>query len=856
MSKLYHLSNGEAKKCSAQPGKCPFGSDAPHFETKEEAQKFYEASKKDEIMSSLQRKPLFTKDEITPRLDSMMDLDLLNRMIKERDVMESAHPLDDSLRVLCYGQLVQVKGRWNDVTRKTRGLIVQKGQDDYSDAVVVQRPWEKFFTLQQVSSGWSLGDEEDGADNAANSDLSRLDFDAPAEVTDKMDGCFLAETKLNLWGGGTIPIGKVVKEKLEVVLVGQDDEGNFVPTKTTDWHNNGRKDKWVAITVDTPVSDKSGAAGHLNRIKVTYNHEIPLINGNYIPAISIKEGDQLFSHRREIDDNTKHLIESSLLGDGSICSLPNGSSRYQESHSIKQIEYTSFLKEKLGTTGASVRKVISGYGSDMIQVSSKTYDSLKEMKIKWYKNGRKAVPEDLTWIDDFSVAKWLMDDGSMASFKNQAEIIRFSTHSFTREEITRLGDYLSQQYGISYHISNDHGRGLILVINSGRKQQIEKLWEKIAPHVIPSMRYKIPERWRDTPYIDYPTGEEIIVAKPSNVVKVEKLENNKKNFPFGRVGYDITTETHNYMAKGILVHNSLGILYTDPNGDPALSTKGSFTSEQAVYYTKMLRNNEKFLNAAHQLLNKHPDTTFAFELISDGDYQIVLDYDKDDISMLGAIKKSNGLYRSTKDYQNIWTPDNGLTTAESMPAKTLREAFDLPDRKNREGVVVRIMSDDPEKQMQIKIKQEDYKKIHRAFTGFSKKLAREIVRDTPASYGDLLKLAENRDVNVFEKVSETINSVKDNTKNSRKEKEKRTKIYEDAMLNFADEVKKSKDYVDSLSEDLVKRSDAKKEIALTLKNQKGINKSLVFKMFDARVAGKSVDEIDAKSEMRSISQRI
>lgn len=489
MSKLYHLSNGEAKKCSAQPGKCPFGSDAPHFETKAEAQKFYETSKKDETMPSLQRKPLFTKDEITPRLDSMMDLDLLNRMIKERDVMESAHPLDDSLRVLCYGKLVQLKGRWNDVTRKTRGLIVQKGQDDYSDAVVVQRPWEKFFTLQQVSSGWSLGDEEDGADNAANSDLSRLDFDAPAEVSDKIDG-------------------------------------------------------------------------------------------------------------------------------------------------------------------------------------------------------------------------------------------------------------------------------------------------------------------------------------------------------------------------------SLGVLYTDPNGDPALSTKGSFASEQAVYYTKMLRNNEKFLNATHQLLNKHPDTTFTFELISDGDYQIVLDYDKDDISMIGAIKKSNGLYRSAKDYQNIWTPDNGLTTAESMPAKTLREAFDLPDRKNREGVVVRIMSDDPEKQMQIKIKQEDYKKLHRAVTGFSKKLAREIVRDTPASYGDLLKLAENRDVNVFEKVSETINSVKDDTKNLRKEKEKRTKIYEDAMLNFADEVKKSKDYVDSLSEDFVKRSDAKKEVALTLKNEKGINKSLVFKMFDARVTGKSVDEIDAATEMRSISQRI
>lgn len=489
MSKLYHLSNGEAKRCSAKAGNCPFGADAPHFDTVQEAQKFYENSRNNETVSSLQKSVPFSKEEINPALSNVLDIDLLNRMIKERDVMDSAHPLDESLRVLCYGPLVQVKGRWNDVTRKARGLIVQKGQDDFSDAVIVQRPWEKFFTLQQVSSGWSLGDEEEGADNSANNDLSKLDFNAPAEVTDKMDG-------------------------------------------------------------------------------------------------------------------------------------------------------------------------------------------------------------------------------------------------------------------------------------------------------------------------------------------------------------------------------SLGVLYTDPNGDPALSTKGSFVSEQATYYTKMLRKNENFLNASHQLLNKHPDTTFTFELISDGDYQIVLDYDKDDISMIGAIKKSNGLYLSTKDYQGIWTPENGLTTAEYMEASNLREAFAIPDREEREGVVVRIISDDPEKQMQIKIKQEDYKKLHRAFTGFSKKLAREIVRDTPATYGDLLKLAESRDVHVFEKVSETINSIKGDSEREQKIKEKRTKLYEDALLGFADNLKNAKDYIDLLPEDSFKGEDAKRDFAMSIKNERGLNKALLFKLFDAKVRGKSIEEIDAKTEMRSASQHI
>lgn len=39
----YHINDqGNANHCSAEAGKCPFGTDAPHFDTKEEAQKHYE----------------------------------------------------------------------------------------------------------------------------------------------------------------------------------------------------------------------------------------------------------------------------------------------------------------------------------------------------------------------------------------------------------------------------------------------------------------------------------------------------------------------------------------------------------------------------------------------------------------------------------------------------------------------------------------------------------------------------------------------------------------------------------------------------------------------------------------------
>ena len=42
------------------------------------------------------------------------------------------------------------------------------------------------------------------------------------------------------------------------------------------------------------------------------------------------------------------------------------------------------------------------------------------------------------------------------------------------------------------------------------------------------------------------------------------------------------------------------------------------------------------------------------------------------------------------------------------------------DRAGREGVVIRILSDDPSKQMQLKVKQDEYKKLHHYIDGATK----------------------------------------------------------------------------------------------------------------------------------------
>lgn len=191
---LYHVNNaGIAGKCRVKTGSCPFGEPgdpgANHYGTPALADAAYQKRMAGDVVKSHKS----TKSSVVePPLASIMDMDLFDQMMKERYLNSSVHPDDPNLVVLTYSHNAQILGRWNDVTKQARGLIIRKGDNGYRDAVIVERPWKKFFTLQQLTStddnaAWALGDEEDGDGDSTDS-VDNLDFDAPAEVTDKLDG--------------------------------------------------------------------------------------------------------------------------------------------------------------------------------------------------------------------------------------------------------------------------------------------------------------------------------------------------------------------------------------------------------------------------------------------------------------------------------------------------------------------------------------------------------------------------------------------------------------------------------------------------------------------------------------------
>jgi hypothetical protein len=216
-------------------------------------------------------------------------------------------------------------------------------------------------------------------------------------------------------------------------------------------------------------------------------------------------------------------------------------------------------------------------------------------------------------------------------------------------------------------------------------------------------RYWTPETMQCRGLIVNGSGE--IVARP---------------FPkFFNLGEDVDAVTINAEQEFDVYEKydgSLGILYPHPDGKPALATRGSFTSTQAVRGTKMLR--ELFPFATYD-----PLVTLLYEIIYP-ENRIVVDYGEDEkLVLLAAIDVRTG--------KDLPLPDGDPRyLAERHSAITSLEQ--LPDRPNREGYVIRFSDG-----TRIKVKHGEYVRLHRLITGVNKRHIWEIMRDGK-SLDDLL----------------------------------------------------------------------------------------------------------------------
>lgn len=194
--------------------------------------------------------------------------------------------------------------------------------------------------------------------------------------------------------------------------------------------------------------------------------------------------------------------------------------------------------------------------------------------------------------------------------------------------------------------------------------------------------------------IDMKTGEVIARPFPKFFNYQEHIANNweiPQDSPF------VVTEK---------IDGSLGILY-EMNGQPWIATRGSFTSDQAIWATDWYRKNVGYL--------PEKGKTELFEIIYP-ENRIVVNYDFSGLVHICTIETETGkqLPRTPIDTR----------TVKRIDTDNLDALLEL-DEPNSEGFVVYYPIED----MRLKIKFPEYVRLHKLITGVNEIAIWENLRD-------------------------------------------------------------------------------------------------------------------------------
>ncbi len=168
---------------------------------------------------------------------------------------------------------------------------------------------------------------------------------------------------------------------------------------------------------------------------------------------------------------------------------------------------------------------------------------------------------------------------------------------------------------------------------------------------------------------------------------------------------------------------SLGIVYP-LNGKACVATRGSFTSEQAIWATQFLNVTYPEFCKRYIEFERSKLCSYLFEIIYP-ENRIVVDYKgKSDLVLLTIINNETGkdCSRDTLELSNMFWKFTIVEKFADM--KDFSRVRELIKRDNAEGFVVIFDTG-----LRVKLKYEEYVRLHRIVTGVSTKTIWEMLRD-------------------------------------------------------------------------------------------------------------------------------
>jgi hypothetical protein len=399
-------------------------------------------------------------------------------------------------------------------------------------------------------------------------------------VTEKVDGCLNSRVVV-LTDKGNIPIGRIVNQKLPVLVASYNESNQIIEYKRIlEYHKQHYNDKWIKVKI---TSTKQG--NHHLVITVTPNHLFYCKRGNDIlnvQAIDLKIGDKVFQSADKIDTEAYQIILGGLLGDSSFLHTgPNHHYGFAFGHSLSQEGYFIYKMRLLGGLVHETTRQRGGFeGSkenrrayshhtpyvDDLITKNCIVDGKKGITTQWIKQ-----------LNPLGLAIWYMDDGSCRFSSMQRPRLHIATNGFPFHQAQMLSDMLRFKFNIDNGVYDYKGATIVCTADG-----TERFFDLIYPYVPQCMKYKLPPKYKNRACVL--EGFFGLYSSQSLIeTTVVDIDYNGKVYEGENWQYDLTVEdNHNYFASDILVHNSnVGVALL--NGEIIALTRAGYKAETSPY---------------------------------------------------------------------------------------------------------------------------------------------------------------------------------------------------------------------------------------------------------------------------------
>ena len=367
-------------------------------------------------------------------------------------------------------------------------------------------------------------------------------------ITQKIHGCLASDTWITMADWSHKRIKDVVECEDDQYVIGYENS-ELKPVKILTKFNNGLTDNWLTIKV---TNNGGNRYKEPRNIQVTPNHQFFVKDKGYIPASELCIDDTLIYIRPELELTflQEQVLIGKMLGDGSLSKNSSTGIRnfISFSHKKEHEDYLNYTSHCLGLiAGSNQKDQISGYGTVMCRGRTKSLECIEKAFSHWIIDDIKVIPHDLC-LTPISMAFWYMDDGSLLHSELQEDRLTIATNAFNVHHISIIERELNK-FNINIKIQESCGLRVRLNINDA-----DKFFTLIAPYIPEIMQYKLPVRYRGLFNFQIPSQESQFkkLLLEQKVIKIFKLQLRTPD----KNKYDLETETHNYFADSILVHNS------------------------------------------------------------------------------------------------------------------------------------------------------------------------------------------------------------------------------------------------------------------------------------------------------------